>query len=186
LSQKGISCLVLKYRTNAKNDRGEFLIPIGTYQDAVVGDAQAAMTTLKSFSDSLNIDKDKVGIMGFSAGGWISEQLAFKAAEGTFDWNPAFVGLIYSANSIDAFQKFRHKDRLSPFFMAAARNDRKLPMKTIIPHLSAIAAEVDKSELHIYSKGDHGFGMAYNNGSSVDLWKESFYRWLLDIYDMEE
>ena len=183
LSQKGISCLVLKYRTNEKNVKGEFLIPLSTYQDAVLKDAQTAIITLKSFSDKLLFDKNKVGIVGFSAGGWISEKLVFKSTEGTYDWTPSFVGLIYHGNNIGAFQKFKKKDKLPPFFMATARNDRKLPIKTVIPYLAAIASDVNKSELHIYSKGDHGFGMAYNNGLSVDLWKESFYRWLLDIYE---
>jgi acetyl esterase/lipase len=186
LSQKGISCLVLKYRTNEKNAKGDFLIPLEKYQKAVLVDAQTAITTLRSLSDKLKIEKEKVGIIGFSAGGWISEQLVYKSTEGTFDWNPGFVGLIYHGNNYDAFERIKKKDRLPPFFMAAARNDKKLPMETIIPYLSAIVAEVNKSELHIYSKGDHGFGLAYNKGLSVELWKESFYRWLLDIYEIKE
>jgi dienelactone hydrolase len=121
--------------------------------------------------------------MGFSAGGWLSGRMAFKYVDGMYDWEPAFVGLIYHGESLNELKKIRNKADLPPFFMAIARDDKKIPVKKVLPFLSMIVAEVDRSELHVYSKGDHGFGVAYNNGYSVELWKDSFYRWLLDLYD---
>ena len=56
----------------------------------------------------------------------------------------------------------------------------------MINYLSVIASEVDKSELHVYAKGDHGFGLAYNNGNSVELWKDGFYNWLIDIFNIQK
>jgi len=67
--------------------------------------------------------------------------------------------------------------------MAIARDDKKMPMKEIIPGLAAIVSEIDHSELHVYSKGNHGFGLGYDNGHSVSQWENSFYNWLLDIYN---
>lgn len=67
--------------------------------------------------------------------------------------------------------------------MAIARDDKKVPLPKVMEYLTMIALTADKSELHIYSKGDHGFDLAYNNGYSVELWKNSFFRWLLDIYN---
>jgi acetyl esterase/lipase len=185
LSAKGINCMVVKYRTNRKDEKGDFIIPFNDYKGAIYLDARASILKMKELSDSLNIDKNRIGIMGFSAGGWLSERTVFRSldAEGTVDWKPAFVGLIYHGDKLKAFKDIKNKIELPPFFMAVARDDKKLPMEDVIPFLSAIVAEVDKSELHIYSKGNHGFGLAYENGHSVELWKNSFYNWLLDIYN---
>lgn len=185
LSIQGINCMVVKYRTNRKDEKGNFIIPINDYKGAIYLDARASIMKMKELSDSLNFDKDKVGIMGFSAGGWLSERTVFRSldTEGTVDWKPAFVGLIYHGNKLIALKEVKNKSELPPFFMAVARDDKKLPMNDVIPFLSTIVEEVDKSELHIYSKGNHGFGLAYDNGHSVELWKNSFYSWLLDIYN---
>jgi len=183
LSERGISCMVLKYRTNRKDGKGNYIIPFEDYKGAIYKDARESILKMKELSDSLDIDKDKIGIIGFSAGGWLSERTVFRSTEGIFDWAPAFVGLIYHGDNIKAFKSLKNKAQLPPFFMAVARDDNKLPMKVIIPFLSAIVAEVDKSELHIYSKGSHGFGLAYDNGHSVELWKNSFLNWLLDLYN---
>ncbi len=185
LSAQGINCMVVKYRTNRKDEKGNFIIPINDYKGAIYLDARASILKMKELSDSLNFDKDMVGIMGFSAGGWLSERTVIRSleAEGTVDWKPAFVGLIYHGNKLNALKEVKDKTKLPPFFMAVARDDKKLPMNDVIPFLSTLVEEVDKSELHIYSKGNHGFGLAYNNGHSVELWKNSFYSWLLDIYN---
>ncbi len=183
LSAKGISCLVVKYRTNEKDKNGKFVIPYDDYKGAIYEDARTGILKLKELSPELNVDADKVGIIGFSAGGWLSERMAFKSVDGTFDWKPSFVGLIYHGDIVQEINKIKNKADLPPFFMAIARDDRKIPLKKVIPFLTTIVTEVDKSELHIYSKGDHGFGLAYDKGNSVALWKDSFYSWLLDIYE---
>ena len=181
LSSKGISCMVVKYRTNTKDNKGKFNIDFGDYKGAIYQDARTAILKMKDLSDSLGIDKDKIGILGFSAGGWLSERIAFKSLEGEFDWKPAFVGLIYHGDKLKAYKQLKNKQSLPPFFMAVARDDKKLPLTEVIPFLSAIALDVNKSELHIYSKGDHGFGLGYDKGHSVETWKNSFYNWLLDV-----
>ena len=185
LSAKGISCMVVKYRTNRKDEKGNFIIPFNDYKGAIYEDARTAILKLKNLSDSLQIDNDKIGIVGFSAGGWLCQRTAFRSVDSknNVDWKPAFVGLVYHADNVKAVKAVKNIKDLPPFFMAIARDDKKIPAKTAIPFLSSIVTEVDKSELHIYSKGDHGFGLAYNNGHSVELWKDSFYNWMLDIYN---
>jgi acetyl esterase/lipase len=185
LSQQGINCMVVKYRTNRKDEKGEMIIPMDDYKGAIYQDARTGILKMKELAESLKIDKDKIGILGFSAGGWLSERIAIKSTENKeiVDWKPAFVGLIYHGNTLSNFKKIDNISALPPVFMAIARDDKKMPMKEIIPGLSAIVAEVNHSELHIYSKGDHGFGLGYDKGHSVSQWKNSFYDWLLDIYN---
>lgn len=184
LSSQGITCMVVKYRTNKKDANGKFIIPMETvYFEALKKDVNASVMTMIGLADKLKFDKDKIGVLGFSAGGFISEWLTFTTVSEKMPWKPAFVGLIYAGDKLKLLENIKDKSTLPPFFMAIARNDKKWTLKRALPFLSAVIEQVDKSELHIYSKGDHGFGLAYNEGHSVELWKNSFFNWLLDIYN---
>ncbi|KQB41813.1 putative xylanase [Flavobacterium daejeonense] len=183
LSQQGITCMVVKYRTNTKDEKGKFKIPMETvYFEALKKDVNASVMAMIELADKLKFDKDKIGVLGFSAGGFISEWLTFTSVSEKMSWKPAFVGLIYAGDKIKYLENIKDKSTLPPFFMAIARDDKKWTLKRALPFLSAVVAEVNHSELHIYSKGDHGFGLAYDEGHSVGLWKNSFYNWILDIY----
>ncbi|OYX86298.1 MAG: hypothetical protein B7Y83_01805 [Flavobacteriales bacterium 32-34-25] len=183
LSQQGITCMVVKYRTNTKDEKGNFKIPMEkVYFEALKKDVNASVMTMIGLAAKLKFDQDKIGVLGFSAGGFISEWLTFTSVTEKMPWKPAFVGLIYAGDKLKLLENIKDKSTLPPFFMAIARDDKKWTLKRALPFLSAVVEQVDKSELHIYSKGDHGFGLAYNEGHSVGLWKNSFYSWLLDIY----
>ena len=159
LSGQGINCMVVKYRTNRKDEKGDMIINMDDYKGVIYQDARTGILKMKELAASLKIDQDKIGILGFSAGGWLSERIAIKSTEAkeSIDWKPAFVGLIYHGNTLSNFKKIDNVAALPPVFMAVARDDKKMPMKELIPGLAAVVAEVNKSELHVYSKGDHGF-----------------------------
>jgi acetyl esterase/lipase len=183
LSQQGITCMVVKYRTNTKDKEGKFKIPMESiYFEELKKDVNASVMTMIGLAGKLKFDKDKIGVLGFSAGGFISEWLTFTSVSEKMPWKPAFVGLIYAGDKLKLLENIKDKSTLPPFFMAIARNDKKWTLKRALPFLSAVVEQVDKSELHVYSKGDHGFGLAYDEGHSVGMWKDSFYNWLLDIY----
>jgi acetyl esterase/lipase len=110
------------------------------------------------------VSPDHIGIIGFSAGGVVS------GSAGISDTNRAnFVGIIYSnvagtipANAVTAF-------------MAAAADD---PLSAGMPDLFARwRAAGAQAELHIYAKGQHGFGMR-KQGLPVDGWIDAFGAWL--------
>ena len=170
--------MVVKYRTNRKDVKGKWEIDFGVYKGAVYQDARSSMLIMKELADSLDFDKNKIGMMGFSAGGWLAERIVYKYYNGNYDWNPAFVALIYHGNNIKLIKKVKDKEKLPPFFLAIAQNDNKLPFKKVIPYLKTVSAEVKKSELHIYPDGGHGFGLAYDENSPVSTWKNEFVNWI--------
>lgn len=185
LSSKGISCMVLKYRLNRREDKGKFEIDRKIYDHEVEKDAKVAMLTMNRLADSLQFNRDQLGMIGFSAGGWLTERITIKKTEQygikKEDWMPDFAGLIYFGNAPKVVKNESALKNLPPVFMAIARDDSKVPLKRVIDYLSAIALNVDKSELHVFNSGEHGFGLATNKGNSVLLWKDSFYNWMLDI-----
>lgn len=182
LSKRGVNCMVVKYRTNRKDSNGKWEINIGNYIKAIQEDASASVLLMKEFADSLNIDKNKIGTMGFSAGGWLAESMVFKYHSSDCTWNPAFTALIYHGNKLKLFEDAKDKDKLPPFFMAVAETDEKLSYAKIAPYLKAIATEVKQSELHVYPDGRHGFGLGYDEKSSVSAWKNEFISWLDKLF----
>lgn len=182
LSEQGITCMVVKYRTNRKDSKGKWGININDYVNAIYKDARTSMLTMKELASDLNFDKDKIGMMGFSAGGWLAERMVFKYYKGDYDWNPGFVALIYHGSNIKLIKKAKEKEKLPPFFMAIARNDKKMPLEEVLPYLKMISTDVKDSELHIYPDGDHGFGLAYDENTAVSEWKNDFVKWLDSLY----
>jgi dienelactone hydrolase len=182
LSEQGITCMVVKYRTNRKDNKGKWGININKYFNAIYKDARTSLMKMEELADSLNFDKDKIGIMGFSAGGWLAEHMVYKYYDGDYDWNPEFVALIYHGSKIELINKVKDKEKLPPFFMAIARNDNRLTFEKAIPYLKKVSTEVKNSELQIYPDGGHGFGLAYDDKSVVSGWKKDFLNWLDSLY----
>ena len=183
LAAKGITCMVVKYRTNLKNKDGAFTIPFETYKKAVLEDASEAILKMKHFADSLNFDANKVGIIGFSAGAWISSRISIENSIDNLESKPAFTGLVYGGERVESLEEVKDKSKLPPFFIAIGRDDNTARLTNLLDYYSTLISEVNNSELHIFSKGQHGFALGDNYGHSVQLWKNNFYAWLLDIFD---
>jgi acetyl esterase/lipase len=137
---------------------------LGPEEQAGISDGQRAVALVRSHASEFGISADRVGIVGFSAGGVVS------GSAGISDTNKAnFVGIIYSnvPGKIPA--------NASTAFMAAAADD---PLSAGLPDLfqrwRAAGAE---AELHIYAKGHHGFATR-KQGLPVDHWLDAFEAWV--------
>ena len=116
------------------------------------------------------VDPAKVGIIGFSAGGYVALQAALNHTPAN---RPAFVGAIY-ASYMDA-AKITVPDDAPPVFFLNAYND---PVSDSTPLLYLAWKAVNKpAELHSYADGGHAFGMPFR-GNSTDNWIERFSDWL--------
>jgi acetyl esterase/lipase len=137
---------------------------IGPEEQAGISDGQRAIALVRSRASEFGISPDRVGIIGFSAGGVVS------GSAGISDTNRAnFVGIIYSnvAGKIPA--------NAATAFMAAAADD---PLSASMPELfQRWRAGGAEAELHIYAKGHHGFATR-KQGLPVDQWMDVFGAWL--------
>ena len=76
-SERGITCLVVKYRTNTKGKDGKQQMSQDEYLPAAVADAKEGIRILRSKAKELKIDPQRIGVGGFSAGGHLSLSVCF-------------------------------------------------------------------------------------------------------------
>lgn len=190
LAERGITAFVLKYRLHAMPvstaedvTRGMDqmakaaeaqpanapapAITIGPVEQGAIGDGEAAINLVRTRAKDFGINPAKIGIIGFSAGGVVSGGTAVHAPPAQ---RPNFVGIIYS------FTPGPIPQGAPPAFMAAAADD---PLSTGMPDLfSRWRAAGASAELHVYAKGNHGFG-TIRQGLPVDNWLDAFHAWLV-------
>ena len=192
LAQKGITSLVLKYRTFNPDAEG-FSLERETYNREVYADALQAIHILRSQAAELNIDLNKIGIAGYSAGGALALMAALEIFEDglpeytSFKENtlPDFACLIYPGVDDAFLQAIKTKDQIPPMFMINGAEDDVTPAYKCIDLYSARLEKNISAELHIYSKGRHGFDSGIGRGFGVASWQDSFILWLKDMKFLE-
>lgn len=175
----GISAFVLKYRL--AREKGSTY----TIQDHAMADTRRAIRLVRSRAAEWGISPDRLGIMGFSAGGELAAFAAMKNDPGQPEAvdtierqssRPDFQALIYPGTS----GLFSAEKGMPPLFIACGYSDRPdiaEGMATL--YLKYKAAGV-KAELHIYSEAGHGFGYKPGTKTAAGRWPERFVEWLTD------
>jgi acetyl esterase/lipase len=183
LKPKGVTCLVLKYRTNGEVEGNRQFAP-GVYQPAVLADAREAIRVLRSQAGVLHLDPKKIGICGFSAGGNLAFNTVFQpdgdAGAGQISVEPDFAGLFYPGLREDVGQAINDVKRIPPLFLINATDDRTTPATRLVDLYQALIKTGAHPEMHLFAKGGHGFDLGEGRGESAPLWKENFYTWLKD------
>jgi acetyl esterase/lipase len=110
--------------------------------------------------------------MGFSAGGTIVAAVAFQYDR---DSRPAFLAPIYAY--MGAVPPAPVPSDAPPMFVAAATDDGLGLAPQSVDLYSKLAAAKKSAELHMYSKGGHGFGLR-TNGTPSDTWIDRCGDWL--------
>lgn len=172
LQHRGIAAFVLKYRTKEKTQQG---IPQDLDMDQAcqygIADAVQAVKVVRHHAQEWGVAPNRVGIMGFSAGGMVASG-ALLQADATA--RPDFTALIYGA-PFGAMPAIPAK--LPPIFMAWAQDD-EIARTDVAKFYDTLLAAGGRPEAHVFSAGGHGFGMRAQ-GTSSDHWIEEFHDWLL-------
>jgi len=198
-AKKGITAFVLKYRL--PNDKIMTNKTIGPLQDA-----QRAIQMVRQNAAEWNIDPDKIGIMGFSAGGHLASTASthFDKAvvdnPGNISLRPDFSILIYPVISFtDSIAHKGSRDNLigknpssekikeysnelqvtaktPPAFLVHAKDDDGVKYENSVRYNEALIKNRVPAELRLYEHGGHGFGL--NNPTTTDKWMERLKSWL--------
>ena len=149
----GYQAFVLRYTITSK---GGWPHPLNDYEQA--------MSLITENADKWHIDPAKIAVVGFSAGGHLAACAATLA-----EHKPAAAVLVYPAilkDIVDMCQpgmpypNEHVTPETCPCFIAAARDDRTVDIKSSLMMELALAEKGVAFESHIYSYGDHGFSTA--------------------------
>ncbi len=180
LNQKGITAFVLKYRlvptgkdgvkeySEIGDKIGEKIAPV---LPLAIADGLSAVSYIREHARALGVEPDKIGFMGFSAGGAVTMGVAFNADANN---NPNFLVPVYPWMTI--LGEYEVPEEAPPLAIVCASNDNFLFVQESVKLYSAWQDEGNNSELHMYSKGGHGFGMLKQNLPS-DTWLARVYEW---------
>jgi acetyl esterase/lipase len=180
LTNLGVAAFVLKYRL-AREPNSPYSLQIHPRQDA-----QRAMRLIRSRAAEWNLNPNRIGVMGFSAGGEVTSLLVYSPTAG----DPNAADLIDREESLANFQIVIYPGPLGipekvpgdapPAFFLIANDDTG--------HMGAILSLVQKyheakreMEVHIYEQGGHGFNMgARSKLRSIRDWPQRLTDWMAD------
>ncbi len=185
LNKKGVAAFVLKYRLNpTPADLAEFAAPPRASSGGAprrpptsgdpsqflapqIADATAAFALIRSRATEWNVDPNKIGMIGFSAGAMLTMSTALYAK----DVNLAFLGDIYGP-----LGAMKAPTNAPPLFIALAADD-PLMANGGYGLIDSWKAAKRPVEFHLFEQGGHGFGM-YNKETTSTGWFETFASWL--------
>lgn len=180
LNTLGVTGIVLKYRVPFRDKKMRW--------KAAVQDAQRAVSLVRSRASDWQIDPNRLGICGFSAGGetaaltTVFTERRYDAIDSVDQHSsvPNFAMLIYPGGLVDDDNRLHHYVKVTaktpPMFFVHAFDDR-----TSVHHSLALAAALkdagSSAELHIYADGGHGYGLRRTE-APVTNWPERAKSWL--------
>jgi len=177
LSDHGVAAFILKYRL-AREEGSTY-----TIDGTELKDIQRAIRVVRNRAQEWGVDPDRIGVMGFSAGGELAALASTRFDAGTVNASdgieresskPNFQGLIYPGLPHD----MNLSTQTPPAFMACGENDRP-EISQGVPKLYLELRETGVSvELHVYANTGHGFGLRANNPPPVSGWIQNFFDWM--------
>ncbi|NNF39887.1 MAG: alpha/beta hydrolase, partial [Woeseiaceae bacterium] len=173
LAEKGFTAFVLKYRlvpTGADGVRelseagDRFVATVVPVLPLATADGLNAVRYVRQNAARFGIDPARIGFMGFSAGGTVTMGVMLKA---TPESRPDFVVPVYPWTKV--LGDFDVPDDAPPMLVVCASDDGLGLAPESVSLYSAWQAAGVSAALHMYARGDHGFGMRRQNLPS-DNW----------------
>jgi acetyl esterase/lipase len=186
LNEKGITAFVLKYRlvptgedgvaeiseegsTNPQRimERVKPVLPLS------IADGLSAVSYVRSNAEGLGLNPDRIGFMGFSAGGAVTMGVTFNCTE---ENRPNFIIPVYPWMTV--IPNYEVPEDAPPMLIICATDDPLGLAKDSANLYLDWLKENHSVGLHMYAKGGHGFGMK-KQGLASDNWIAQFHSWAL-------
>lgn len=179
LNKLGVAAFVLKYRL-AREENSPYSLEVHTPQDV-----NRAMRLIRSKAAAWGLKPDKIGVMGFSAGGEVAAMVAYT---GTFQ--PDAADPIDRLNSRPDFQILIYPGPLgipsivpadAPTSFLLVANDDMCCSQPVVDLLNAYRKAKRPIEVHIYTQGNHAFNMGNRSKlKSISTWPDRLTDWMVD------
>ena len=137
--------------------------------DNAINDALRAMEIVREHAAEWHIDPNKIGYLGFSAGGGVGIGATVRANDAH---RPAFMATIYGPSLIDV-----DVPQNAPKLFIATRGDHHNVAAGLVSLYLDWKRAGGNAEMHLYDDGTGPFGPD-DVGNTSGTWRESFYRWL--------
>jgi lysophospholipase L1-like esterase/acetyl esterase/lipase len=188
LVSRGVAAFVLKYRTvhslttdpttemvTPPRSREEKDIERDSVLQMATQDALTALAYVRTHAAEFSVQTDRIGMIGFSAGGTLTMSAVYAATEIN---RPNFVAPIYAYTG--SIKEHKIPEQKTPIFIAVAADDplQLLPYSTDLFERWHEAKQA--AELHVYHHGGHGFGMRVNH-LNTDTWYMRFTDWMASL-----
>jgi HEAT repeat protein len=203
LTSKGITGVLLKYRVPGSGPNfdwsiGRFVNPKPTM---ALQDAQRTLGLLRLNAAELNIDPHKIGVLGFSAGGYMVAAISthFERAYSPIDaadkesCRPDFAVAIYPGHMSIAYKKdlsklnpgIRVTSQTPPTFLLHAQDDPINPVEYSLLYYAALRKANVPVEMHLFTEGKHAFGLRRTK-LPITRWPDLVETWLQTIWMTSE
>ncbi len=175
LNSIGVTGILLKYRTPTRDESAPHEKP--------VQDAAKAILLVRARSGEWGLNPARVGLLGFSAGGNLLAHIACDRPAASA--LPDFGIMIYGGGFVDFKEPVKLKDGFTvpanapPMFLACAHDDGQNPTATTMLYLEYKKRNIP-CELHLFTKGGHGFGMR-KAGNPINDWPQRCAEWLREM-----
>ncbi|MEN6386790.1 MAG: alpha/beta hydrolase [Phycisphaerales bacterium] len=203
LNSIGAAAFVLSYHITTDSKIPSYPWPIK--------DGRKAVSIVRCRAAQYGIKPDKLGIMGFSAGGHLASTvgthwqkaspdelvndvscrpdfmvllypvISFKKTYGHMGSRQNLIGSEPNESLVEELSNELHVDgNTPPSFLVHATDDKAVPVENSIMFYSALKNTGVSTELHIFSRGGHGFGLGFSTGYSCD-WRQECVEWMRDL-----
>lgn len=193
LAAQGITAAVLKYRLpNPESSDQPNLAPLA--------DTRRGLKLLREKADKYGIQKENVGVVGFSAGSHLATVTSLWKSEDKEE-NPDFSALIYGVTNLSEanlkwleeslyFRKLTEEEITQnklldlvtkdtpPAFLVHAYDDDVCNVEESTLYAQELFEHNVPVEMHLFQKGGHGFGMGRKK-DGTDQWVQLFVNWLI-------
>lgn len=169
LNKHGVHAYVLKYRLIY---RGETTKQDGQdVRKLAAADGQQAVRLVRRGAQAAGIEPDRIGMIGFSAGGYVT----MATVMGPSDGRPDFAVPVYAAAGSKWGLPIEVPQNAPPLCIFTAANDQVIPWERSVDMFAAWKNAGFPAELHIFQTGKHGF---VEKGGGADSYLDRLQEWM--------
>ncbi|MBD8874302.1 alpha/beta hydrolase [Rhodanobacter sp. DHB23] len=195
LTSRGITCVLLKYRVpgapydwHCKCRPDDYEVPTMALEDA-----QRAMGLVRLHAKEWSIDPHKLGVVGFSAGGFLVAEISTHFGKRLYkpvdaadkeSARPDFAMAIYPGHLALDDGKLNPNVPVTrdtpPTFIVQAEDDDVDGVQQALTYFAALKAADVPTEMHIYAQGGHAFGVRHTD-KPITAWTNLADAWMRTI-----
>lgn len=200
---RGINTFILNYSIGDEIDKEKPIMELA-----------ATVSYIKKHAEKLGVDKNRVGVMGFSAGGHLAASLAVHHASpalkaypecrpslavlgypvitaGEYAHRGSFDNLCRSSEELEFYSLEKQVDSDTvPCYIFHTANDGSVPVENSLVFALALSKHKIPYEMHIFQEGIHGISIATNSvgtpSDRVGEWCDEAFKWMSNIWGYVE